>query len=248
VRSKIRRSLTFANVCSALALFVALSTGTAYAANTIFSTDIVDGEVKREDLAGNAVNGSKIQNGAVGAADLAADSVGAATILDSSISALDLGDSSVGTSEIATDGVGATEISDNSIDGGEIVDGSLTASDLATSSVGTSELAVNAVDGSKVASNSLTTADIAGVDLSGSISLAAGAVANGRCEDFAISVPGALAGQAVLISVKANLAEGILIYGARVPSTDTVTMKVCNLSGGTMAAFSGLPIRTITFG
>jgi hypothetical protein len=31
----LRRRLTFANVCSALALFVALGTGGAYAANTI---------------------------------------------------------------------------------------------------------------------------------------------------------------------------------------------------------------------
>jgi hypothetical protein len=39
------------DVMAALALFVALSTGGAYAANTVFSTDIVDGEVKTPDLA-----------------------------------------------------------------------------------------------------------------------------------------------------------------------------------------------------
>ena len=52
---KLRTHLTFANVVSALALFVALSTGTAYAANTVFSSDIVDGEVKTEKTS-NQVN------------------------------------------------------------------------------------------------------------------------------------------------------------------------------------------------
>ena len=51
-----------------------------------------------------------------------------------------------------------------------------------------------------------------------------------------------------MISNRAALPEGIVIYGARVPSADTVTMKVCNLSGATMAAIVDFPIRIITFG
>ena len=46
-----RKHLTFANVCSLLALFIALGTGAAYAANTVFSTDIVNGEVKSVESA-----------------------------------------------------------------------------------------------------------------------------------------------------------------------------------------------------
>ena len=38
------------NVVAFLALFVALGTGGAYAANTIASTDIIDGEVKSADV------------------------------------------------------------------------------------------------------------------------------------------------------------------------------------------------------
>jgi hypothetical protein len=37
------RSTTFANVCSLLALTIAIGTGGAYAAHTVFYTDIVDG-------------------------------------------------------------------------------------------------------------------------------------------------------------------------------------------------------------
>ena len=37
--SQIRRALSFANVCSFLALTIAMGTGGAYAANTVFSTE-----------------------------------------------------------------------------------------------------------------------------------------------------------------------------------------------------------------
>ena len=65
------RSTTFANVCSLLALTIAVGTGGAYAANTVFSTDIVDGEVKNADLASNSVTSTNIYNGSVLNADLA---------------------------------------------------------------------------------------------------------------------------------------------------------------------------------
>ncbi len=52
----------YANVTSTLALVVALG-GSAYAANTVRSRDIKNGEVKRVDLADNAVTSGKVRNG-----------------------------------------------------------------------------------------------------------------------------------------------------------------------------------------
>jgi hypothetical protein len=60
--------------------FVASPEIRAYAANTVFSTDIVDGEVKAADLANNAVTASKIKDGEVKAAEIATDAVGAAEL------------------------------------------------------------------------------------------------------------------------------------------------------------------------
>ena len=54
----------YANVTSTLALIVALS-GTAYAANTVRSGDIVNGQVKRADLAKDAVTSGKVKDGAL---------------------------------------------------------------------------------------------------------------------------------------------------------------------------------------
>ena len=48
-----------------LSLFLVLAGGTAYAANTVFSGDIADGQVKTVDLANAAVTVDKIANGAV---------------------------------------------------------------------------------------------------------------------------------------------------------------------------------------
>ncbi len=238
MRSRLRRMFTFANVCSALALFVALSTGTAYAADTIFSTDIVDGQVMTQDLHAGAVTSAKIKDGTIVSDDIA----------DTTITGQKLANETVGSSQIATDAIGPTEIADNSIDTGEIVDDSLFAADLAPNSVGSSEIAAGAVGASEVANNSLTMADIKGADVSGHVSFSAGAVANGACKDFNISVGGASVGEAVVISTQAALPEGLIFYGVQVPSTNNVTMKICNFTGGTMAAISNFPIRVITYG
>jgi hypothetical protein len=60
--------------------FIASPELRAYAANTVFSTDIKDGEVKTPDLANNAVTAAKIKDGEVKAAEIATDAVGAAEL------------------------------------------------------------------------------------------------------------------------------------------------------------------------
>ena len=52
----------------------------AFAANTVFSTDIVDGEVKTADLGSNSVTAAKIKDNEVKAAEIATDAVGAAEL------------------------------------------------------------------------------------------------------------------------------------------------------------------------
>ena len=43
---RLLQRLSYANVMSTLAVFAVLAGGTAYAANTIGSSDIIDGQVK----------------------------------------------------------------------------------------------------------------------------------------------------------------------------------------------------------
>ena len=68
--TRLRPQFSYANVTATLALVIALGTGSAYAANTIRSGDIVDGQVKRADLAASAVNSAKLKDNSVAAADV----------------------------------------------------------------------------------------------------------------------------------------------------------------------------------
>jgi len=84
--------------------FVASPELRAYAANTVFSTDIVDGQVKTADLGGNSVTAAKIKDGEVKAAEIATDAVGASEIATNAVGAAEIAANAVGASEIA--GVG----------------------------------------------------------------------------------------------------------------------------------------------
>ena len=76
MKRAVRQWLSFANVVSLLALFVALG-GSSYAAvklraNSVRSAHIKNGQVKKQDLAANSVDSSKVIDGTLGQRDFAA--------------------------------------------------------------------------------------------------------------------------------------------------------------------------------
>ncbi len=93
------------NVVAYIALFFALGSGTAMAANTVFSTDIVNGEVKTADIGGGEVNTSDIANDAVTGAKVADDDLGN----------VDLKAGSVRTSELQNGGVQEQDLADGAV-------------------------------------------------------------------------------------------------------------------------------------
>ena len=113
--SRVRKRLSFANVVSLIALFIALG-GTSYAATS---------------LARNSVGKGQIRANAVGKSEAAPNSIGKSEI----------GTSAVGRSEIATDGVAASEIKKDAIDSDEVADGGLQAADLSAAA----QAAINGV-------------------------------------------------------------------------------------------------------
>jgi hypothetical protein len=110
-----RRHFTFANVTSVLALVIALSTGTAYAANTVFSTDIVDGEVKNVDIHASAVTSGKLHDHEVKNQDLAPDAVDGSKVVDGSLTGLDVASSSLSGSDILTGSLLSSDIADHTL-------------------------------------------------------------------------------------------------------------------------------------
>jgi Sulfatase-modifying factor enzyme 1 len=91
-----------ATVVAYLALFVALGGTGAYAANTIFSADIVDGEVKTPDLAATAVTNNKLASGAVSLGKMASDSVDASKVVDKSLTGADIDEAKLDAAPLRT--------------------------------------------------------------------------------------------------------------------------------------------------
>jgi len=78
--SRIRQRLTFANVVSVIALFVALGGG-AYAVtvakkNSVVSKSIKNGQVRKADIAKNSVNGAKVADNSLTGAEINESALG----------------------------------------------------------------------------------------------------------------------------------------------------------------------------
>ena len=100
-----RRHLTYANVISTFCLVMVVGGGAAYAANTISSSDIINGQVKSVDI-GTA---------AVATVDIAADAVDSSKIDDNTVT----------TADVANNSLRGADVASNSLDGLDIQEGSL---------------------------------------------------------------------------------------------------------------------------
>jgi hypothetical protein len=120
----IRSHLSFANVISMIALFVALG-GTTYAAVSLPKNSVGPKQIKKR-----AVRGKHINKNAVSASKIQGNAISSPKIADGTVFSADLGDNSVGSSEIAANAVGSSELGDNSVGSGEVTEGSLGVNDL----------------------------------------------------------------------------------------------------------------------
>ena len=99
-------------VAAYLALFVAVSTGGAYAADTIGSSDVIDESLLSQDLKDGEVKTSDLRVAAATNAKLAGNSVGTLKVVNDSLAASDLAPGSVGNSEVADGAVASEEVLD----------------------------------------------------------------------------------------------------------------------------------------
>ena len=113
------------NIVGYVALFFAMGLGTAWASHeSIFSNDIVDGEVKNPDLGANAVRTGKVLDSTLTGADIALNGIGA----------LDISPGTFREEDIRSQFTGFTKqyaIPPNAIQTDEISTGTVTRSDLA---------------------------------------------------------------------------------------------------------------------
>ena len=95
-----RPRLTYANVVSTLALFLAMGGGAAYAAGKIHSSDIAGRAVKSANLAPGAVHTSKVSKRAITTGKLAVGAVRSNQIADGVVSSRQIGNGVVAPSNL----------------------------------------------------------------------------------------------------------------------------------------------------
>jgi hypothetical protein len=159
MRAKLRPRSVY-DVLAVIGCFVALSTGGAYAANTIFSSDIVDGEVKTPDLAQGAVSTPKLKDGGVTTDKLAGGAVTTDKVLDNTLLGRDVRDNTLKGADI-------DESTLSSIGGGGPAGGDLTGSYpnplIASDAVGTNEIADAGVAASDIQSDAVGSSELLGL-------------------------------------------------------------------------------------
>src|SRR3954471_8908944 len=118
MRHWIRSHLTYANVMVTILAFLVLGGGTAVAldgSNTVFSDDIVNGEVKNADIGTSEVKANSV----------APDSLGSAKIADGSVKNADLATGASSSNTIADGGIQGVDVKNNTLTGTQIDESTL---------------------------------------------------------------------------------------------------------------------------
>jgi hypothetical protein len=232
---KLRSRITYANVVATMALFVAVGTGGAYAANTVFSTDIVDGEVKSVDIGDAEIKSADVKDQSLTTFDVS--TFLGADVVDGTLTGADVADtSSLGppdifeeslmfnntlvADDIATGAVGTDEVADNSLGNGDFLTGSV------DSRVATD----NSLASADVQNGSLNDEDISqtfAVDFAGTI----GVVPATTCVYKGVDGLSALGDHLLLTPSYLDAAVG-LVYSPRYDITnDRLQIHICNFTG-----------------
>jgi hypothetical protein len=103
-----------------LALLIAIGTGSAYAANTVFSSDIVNGEVKSPDIGNNQVKSIDVRDdgqpeGGLGSVDIANGSLTRDDVADESLSGQDILDGTVHAADITNESLTGTDVVESTL-------------------------------------------------------------------------------------------------------------------------------------
>ena len=137
------------NVVGYIAVFLAL-TGTAIAlpgTNTVFTDDIVNGEVRSADLAADSVNGGKLRDDSTASRHVINNSLESEDILDNTVAGVDVTNETLTTNDLQSNSVQFDEIENETIAKADIGPGAVGASEVGDGVIARAGTAVNVPGG-----------------------------------------------------------------------------------------------------
>lgn len=149
------------NAVGYIALFLVLTGGTAQAlddSNTVFSDDIVNGEVTVSDIGPNAITTTKIENRQVATGDLAIGAVNTNQIAPNAVNGSRVADDSLGGADVSN--LTGADLVGNSLTGANIDEGAVFLGGELNGALSSASLGLGVVEGPNVASDSLGGASI----------------------------------------------------------------------------------------
>ena len=166
------RTITLPNVTGTVVTTgdTATVTATMMAANSVDSSELVDGSIDTSHIGASQVTTAKIADENVTTAKIAADAITGAKIaedsinsehyVDASIDTAHIADSQITTAKIAGDAITGAKIADDAIDSEHYTDGSIDTAHIGASQVTTAKIADDNVTTAKIADNAVTIAKV----------------------------------------------------------------------------------------
>jgi hypothetical protein len=215
----------------ALALLLVLTGGTAYAANTVFSSDIVDNQVysadvRNDTLAGGGLAAADLRSGSVSTAEIGDNQVRSGDVRDEGLSggglaASDLGPGSVGSSEVIDDSLAGQDVAEESM----FFNNTLNANDIGTGAVGSAEVADSSLNDEDVG-------QLAVVNFTGTI----GVVQAHDCDYKKVTGLPVDNKDHFVLTPEVTTSESALIYVPKWDASEPSDMwiQVCNVTGASV--------------
>lgn len=133
---RVRRSLSYANVMSTLAIFVVLGGGAYAAVEKVGAKDIKRNAVRAKHIKKNQVAPRHIRRNAVTAAKIAAGAVSESRLADAAVKNRKLADGAVTTGKLVAGAVTGPTLADAAVANRNIVDGAVTGAKVDESTLG----------------------------------------------------------------------------------------------------------------
>jgi hypothetical protein len=211
------RTITLPNVTGTVVTTGDTATVTAamLAANSVDSSELVDGSVDASHMSANSIDSASYVDGSIDVAHMSANSVDSAQYVDGSID----------TAHIANDQITAALMADNSIDSAMYVDGSIDTAHFAAASVDAAAMGANSVDSSELVNGSVDLSHMS-VNSVDSDQYVNGSVDNVHLANDGITIAGADTSLGGTISA-ATIASAI--------DSETMTLTNTTIDGGTYA-------------